>query len=53
MPKGVENKRYPGEFKQMVVEDMINNKLSCRETEQKYNFPKNRATAWKRIYLEK
>ena len=52
MPKGEQNKRYLGEFKQMVVEDMINNKLSYRETERKYDLPKNRATAWERIYLE-
>ena len=28
MPKGVPNKRYTGEFKQMVVETMMQEKLS-------------------------
>ena len=28
MPKGVPNKRHTGEFKQMVVEPMIRDKLS-------------------------
>ena len=28
MPKGVPNKRYTGEFKQMVVETMMREKLS-------------------------
>lgn len=57
MPRGKPNKRYRGEFKQMVIEDMINNKLSYHETMRKYftemesknyGFIKN----WERIYLE-
>ena len=28
MPKGIPNKRYTGEFKQMVVETMMREKLS-------------------------
>jgi len=31
MPKGVPNKRYTGEFKQMVVETMMRDKLSYKE----------------------
>ena len=34
MPKGVPNKRYTGEFKQMVVETVMKDKLSYRETAQ-------------------
>ena len=34
MPKGVPNKRYTGEFKQMVVETIMKDKLSYRETAQ-------------------
>lgn len=32
MPKGTPNKKYTGEFKQLVVETMQKNKLSYRET---------------------
>ena len=39
MPKGVPNKRYTGEFKQMVVETMIKDKLSYRETAQRFEVP--------------
>lgn len=31
MGRGVPNKRYTGEFKQMVVETMRNEKLGCRD----------------------
>jgi len=57
MPKGIPNKKYSGEFKQMVVEDMINNKLSYNETMRKY-FPERQSKdfhfikTWERIYLE-
>ena len=52
MPKGVPNERYTGEFKQQVVEDIINNKLSYREAERIYNVPRPVLTRWERIYLE-
>ena len=32
------NKRYSGEFKQLVVEDILNNKLALHEARRKY-FP--------------
>lgn len=32
MPKGVPNKRYKPEFKKMVVETMLKEKLSYSET---------------------
>lgn len=31
MPKVITNKRYTGEFKQMVIETMMRDKLSVRE----------------------
>lgn len=53
MPKGKPNKRYTGEFKQMVVEDMINNKLSYCETARKYELSNHHILQrWERIYLE-
>ena len=53
MPKGEPYKRYTGEFKQMVVEDMINSKMSYRETARKYEIPDNhRPQKWERIYIE-
>ena len=52
MPKGIQNKKYTGEFKQMVVETMQREKLSYRETERKFGLPNNRAATWERIYLE-
>ena len=38
MPKGVPNKRYTGEFKQMVVETLRREKLSYREAEKDLMF---------------
>lgn len=52
MPKGIPNKRYTGEFKQMVVETMRNKKMSYREAEHLFSLPDKRAAAWERIYLE-
>ena len=52
MPKGIPNKRYTGEFKQMVVETMRNENLSYREAERKFSLPDKRAASWERIYLE-
>ena len=52
MPKGVANKRYTGEFKQMVVETMMKDKLSYRETAQQFEIPCHKRVAeWERIYL--
>lgn len=45
--------RYTGEFKQKVVEDMREEKLSYRETAAKYNLGNHNIVAeWERIYLE-
>ena len=53
MPKGISNKRYTGEFKQEVVETMMREKLSYRETARVYEINDHkRVMAWERIYLE-
>ena len=52
MPKGVPNKRYTGEFKQMVVESMMRDKLSYKETARQHDIPCDKRVAdWERIYL--
>ena len=53
MPKGIPNKRYTGEFKQEVVETMMREKLSYRETARLYEINDHkRVMAWERTYLE-
>lgn len=53
MPKGKPNKRYTSEFKQMVVEDLLNNRLSYSEIRKKYNIDAHDILQkWERIYLE-
>ena len=39
MPKGKLNKKYTGEFKQMVVETMRNEKLGYCETARQFELP--------------
>ena len=52
MPKGIPNKRYTGEFKQMVVETMIREKLSYIETRKRFDIAgEDRVRSWERIYL--
>ena len=52
MPKGVPNKRYTGEFKQMVVETMMQEKLSFTETARRFDISGHeRVKQWERIYL--
>ncbi len=51
MPKGVPKKKYTGEFKQMVVETMRNEKLGCVETAKRFGIAKQRVCDWERIYL--
>lgn len=49
MPKG---QLFSGEFKQKVIEDMLNNGLSIRETAKKYGLPNHEPVRkWERIYL--
>ena len=52
MPKGKPLKQYTGEFKQEVIEDMRNNRLSLRETARKYEVNNSMVLRWERIYLE-
>lgn len=53
MPKGIPNKRYTGEFKQMVVETMRKEGLSYKETARKFDVcDDHRVASWERIYLE-
>ena len=52
MPNGVPNKRYTGEFKQMVVETTMRAKLSYREAARQFEIRNhNRVAPWERIYL--
>ena len=52
MPKGIPNKRYTGEFKQMVVETMMREKLSYCETARQFAISDHHlVTSWERIYL--
>ena len=52
MPKGIPNKRYTGEFKQMVVETMLREKLSYREAARQFEVScDTRVASWERIYL--
>ena len=49
MPKGVS---YSGEYKQMVVETMMREKLSYREAAKQFDIPNHHTVAnWERIYL--
>ena len=52
MPRGVPNKRYSGEFKQKVVETMMQEKLSYHEAARQFEIPCDKSVAdWERIYL--
>ena len=52
MPKGVPNKRYTPEFKNMVVETTSKEKLSYSETAQRFKVNSHsRIQEWERIYL--
>ena len=53
MPKGVPNKRYTPEFKRIVIEVMMEEKLSYSETARRFEVnDHHRIQAWERIYLE-
>ena len=52
MPKGVPNKRYMPEFKKLVVETMMKEKMSYRETARQFEICNHhRVQDWERIYL--
>ena len=52
MSKGKPNKKYTGEFKQMVVEMMHREKLSHKEVERQFEITSHSCVPnWERIYL--
>ena len=51
MPKGIPNKKYTGEFKQLVIETMRNKGLSYMETAERFGLRHKRIQDWERIYL--
>ena len=52
MPKGIPNRRYTPEFKKLVVETMLKEKLSYCETARQFEVSDDkRVAAWERIYL--
>ena len=53
MPKGIPNKRYTPEFKQLVVETMRKERLSICETMRRFEIHDHGIIKrWERIYLE-
>ena len=53
MSKGKPNKKYTGEFKQKVVETMVQEKLSYCEAAREFEVSDHHLVAsWERIYLE-
>ena len=53
MPKGVPNKRYTPEFKNLVIETMQEEELSYSETCRRFGVnSRDRIKSWERIYLE-
>ena len=52
MSNGVPNKRYTPEFKKLVVETMMKEKLSYREAARQFEVSSDtRVRDWERIYL--
>ena len=52
MRKGVPNKRYGAEFKEMVVKAMLHEKMSYCEAARQFEVGDDkRIAAWERIYL--
>ena len=52
MPKGVPNKRYTPEFKKLVIETMVEEKLSYAETRRRFEISGcHQVQDWERIYL--
>lgn len=52
MPKGIPNKRYTPEFKKLVIETMLEEKLSYSETARQFDISDHhRIQDWERIYL--
>ena len=52
MSKGIPNKRHTGEFKQMVVETMMRDKLSYRKAAHQFDISGHeQIRKWERIYV--
>ena len=52
MAKGIPNKRYTPGFKKLVIETMMAEKLSYRETARRFEVSSGiRIKDWERIYL--
>lgn len=51
MPKGMPNKKFTAEFKKIVVETLLEEKMSYSEAERQVGVVRSRMTAWERIYL--
>ena len=51
MPKGMPNKKYTAEFKKIVVETLLEEKMSYSKAERQVGVVRSRMTAWERIYL--
>ena len=52
MPKGIPNKRYTPKFKKIVIETMLEKKLSYSETARRFEVCNHhRIQSWERIYL--
>ena len=52
MSRGKANKRYTPEFKKLVVETMLKEKLSYHETARRFEIRDHKSVAaWERIYL--
>ena len=51
MPKGMPNKKYTAEFKKIVVETLLEEKMSYSEAERQVGVVRSRMTAWERVYL--
>ena len=53
MPKGIPNRRYTPEFKQLVVETMRKEHISVREAMRRFEINNHGIIErWERIYLE-
>lgn len=53
MPKGIPNKKYTGEFKQMVVETIQKEHMSYGEAARRFEVRSDtQIRRWERIYLE-
>ena len=52
MSKRESNKKYTPEFKKLVVETMLKEKLGYSETAERFEIRHKRVQDWERIYLE-